>query len=137
MRREPGEKRFGSFFAETMRDPICRGKRGEAESRKQKWITRKQVERLEDLGRKLAPIRCEGLQQASPALAVAAENHFGVAEIALEYDGGAIAKGMRERRRRVNPLQAVFVQRERRKKWRAGCEGIDRGTKIMKVAGEC
>jgi len=27
LRREPGEKRFGSFFAETMREPICGGKR--------------------------------------------------------------------------------------------------------------
>src|ERR1700719_1662927 len=43
---------------------------------------------------------------------------------------------MRERRWRVNPLQTMFVQRQRRKEWRASREGMDRGTKVVEEARE-
>lgn len=134
MRRETGEERFGSLFAKEMRQAVCGRKRGEAESREQQWMTRKQVQRLKDFGRERTPVRRERPKEATPTLAVAAENRLGVAEIALERDRGAIIEGMREGRRRVNPLQAIFLQRERSKKWRARSERVDRGTKIMEVA---
>src|SRR5260370_35967944 len=114
-----------------MREQVCRRKRGEAKAREQKRMTREQVQRLKDFRAEGELMRDERLQQAVPALAVATQHRFGVAESAFESDGSAIVEGMRERRRRVNPLQAVFLQRERRKKWRAGGERMDRGAKIM------
>src|SRR5216684_2079901 len=120
-----------------MREHARRRERGEAKAREQEWTTREQVQRLKDFGRKRGPMSDEWLQQAAPALAVATQHRFGVAEIAFESDGSAIVEGMRERRRRVNPLQAVFLQRERRKKWRAGGERMDRGAKIMEETREC
>jgi hypothetical protein len=134
VRGQAGEKRFGSLFAKKMREAVCGRKRGEAESRKKQWMTREQVQRLKDFGRKRAPMRCEWLKEATPASAIAAENRLSVAEVALEGDGGAIVKRMREGRRRVNPLEAMFLQWQRRKKWRARSERVDRGTKIMEVA---
>src|SRR5260370_40146565 len=77
----------------------------------------------------------ECLQEAAPALAVAAENRLSIAEVAFESDGSAVVEGMREWRRGVNPLKAEFLQRQRRKKWRAGGERVDRGAKIMEEAG--
>src|SRR6266851_3108368 len=120
-----------------MREHARRRERGEAKAREQEWTTREQVQRLKDFGRKRGPMSDEWLQQAAPALAVATQHRFGVAEIAFESDGSAIVEGMRERRGRVNPLQAVFLQRERRKKWRAGAERMDRGAKIMEETREC
>ena len=99
-------------------------------------MTREQVQRLQDFGGKRAPVRCEWLQEATPAFAVAAENRFGVAEIALERDGGAIIERMREGRRRVNPLEAMFLQWQRRKKWRASSERVNRGAKVVVKARE-
>jgi len=46
MRGETREERFGSLFAEKMREHICGGKRGEAEAREQEWVPREQMHRL-------------------------------------------------------------------------------------------
>jgi hypothetical protein len=119
-----------------MREHVCGRKCGQAESRKQEWMAREQVQRLKDFGRESAPMRDERLQEAAPACAIAAESGFGVAKIALESYGGAIVKRMREGRRRVNPLEAMFSQWEGRKKWGAGSERVDRGAKIMEEARE-
>jgi hypothetical protein len=99
-------------------------------------MTREQVQGLKDFGGNRAPVRCERLQEAAPAFAIATENRFGVAEIALESDGGAIVERMREGRRRVNPLEAMFPQWQRRKKWRARGERVDRGAKVVVNARE-
>src|ERR1700685_786599 len=56
-------------------------------------------------------------------------SHF--IRVTFQHRGGAVIEWMRQRSRRVNPLQAVFGQRQRREKWRSGAERIDCGTEIV------
>jgi len=77
----------------------------------------------------------ERLHQVLPALAVRAESGLGVVEIALEDHGGAVVERMGQRRGRMNPLQTVRLERQGRKEWRPGSEGMDRRAKIVKETG--
>ena len=58
------------------------------------------------------PMLREWLHQAKPAIAVWSENRSRSAEIAFERYGGAVVERMGERSWRVNPLEAVSLQRE-------------------------
>ena len=53
----------------------------------------------------------EWVHEATPAFAVRAEGGFGVAKVALEDYDGAVVERMGEWSGRVNPVQAVRLQR--------------------------
>src|SRR5260370_42260689 len=111
VRTESCKERRGALIAEEMREHVCRRKRGEAKAREQEWMTREQVQRLKDFGRKRGPMSDECLQEAAPALAVAAENRLNIAEVWVESDGSAVVEGVRDWRPRVEPLTADVLQR--------------------------
>lgn len=96
----------------------------------------KKVKGLEDLGGKLAPMGDERLHQTAPGFCVPAERGLGVVEITLEGDGRAVVEGMGERGRRVNPPEAVGMQRQGRKERRTGGERMDSRSEIVEEAGE-
>ncbi len=79
---------------------------------------------------------CERLHQAAPAFAIWSENRFGVAEVALKRYSGAVVERMGEWSRRVNPLQTLSVQRQRRKKRRTRGEWMNGGAEIVEEAGQ-
>src|SRR6266849_2573925 len=92
------------------------------------------VERTQDFRGQIRPVIGERLHKAAPAFPVRAEDGFGLAEVALEDYGGAIVERMGEWSGRVNPLQTVSRQRQRRKKRGAGREWMDGGAEIVEEA---
>src|SRR6266478_5058332 len=134
MRRQPREERLGALAAKKMRQNFRGRKSREPKTCQQKWMAREYMQRLQNFPGEISPALGERLRQAAPALAVLAERRFGIAEIALEHHRGAVIQRMRERRRRMNPLEAVALQRKRRKKWRARSQRVHRGPKIVQKA---
>ncbi len=98
---------------------------------------RQYVERTQDFRGQIRPVIGERLHKAAPAFPVRAEDGFGLAEVALEDYGGAIVERMGEWSGRVNPLQTVSLQRQRRKKRGARGEWMDGGAEIVEEAWHC
>src|SRR6266852_5017269 len=131
MRREPRKERLGALAAKKMRQHFRGRESREPKTCQQKRMAREHMQRPQNFPGEIGPALGKRLHQAAPALAVLAEGKFCIAEIALEHYRGAVVERMRERRRRMNPLEAVALQRKRRKKWRASSQGMHCGAKIV------
>src|SRR6267143_1946742 len=117
-----------------MSEHFCRWKRGQAEARQQKGMPREHVQRAQDFRGQIRPMSDKRLHESAPAFAVWSENGFGVAQIALKRYGRAVVERMGEWSGRVNPLQTVSLQRERRKKRGARGEWMHGGAEIVEEA---
>ena len=111
MCREPGEERLGSRIAKPVfGERRCGRETNQSEARQQQGMPRKQVNRTQDFRRQYLPMFREVTHEPAPLLTVFAEYSFGVAEVALQGHGRSVVERMRQGRRRVDPLQSVFVQ---------------------------
>jgi len=61
---------------------------------------------------------------------------FCLIERRIEEGGGAVVERVGERNRRMDPLEAMFVKRQRPKKGRGGGHGMDGGADVMEETGE-
>jgi hypothetical protein len=137
MSGETGEERASAFVAERKAsNSICRRKSDCPKVREQEGMAGEQTHRAKDFGGQVGPVLGERTDESAPRFTVWTQNRFGVLQIALERDGGAIVKGMCERAWRVNPREAVIHQRQLGEEWRAGSEWIDGGAEVVKETGQ-
>src|SRR5580658_3728114 len=80
---------------------------------------------------KLRPPLGERTNQIVPGAAIDSEGPSGGMEVALQHHGRAVVERVSQSCWRVDPLQTMVNQRQRRKKWRPGAERIDCGSEIM------
>src|SRR3954469_6464978 len=87
--------------------------------------------RAENLARELRPFFYKRLQEIRPRLSVFSEGEFRVLKLTFQDNCCAVIEWMRQRSRRMDPLEAEFIQRKRRKKRRARTERIHGRTEIV------
>src|ERR1700685_688048 len=85
----------------------------------------------QNLRSKFSPVRGERTLELVTSRPFDSERISRLIQVTFQHHGRAVIEWMRQRSRRVNPLQAVFGQRQRREKWRSGAERIDCGTEIV------
>ena len=88
-------------------------------------------ERAERVGGELVPRARKRLDQPAVHAPVGAEAARGRIDRAFEQDGGAVVEGMRERRRRLDPLEPLATEIERAEERRRGAHRMERGTDVM------
>ena len=105
------------------------------EAREQQRMPRNVRHRSQHFRGELLPPRGERRDQTAVRSAVRAEPRRGRIHGALEDHGGAVVERMRERRVRLDPLEAVLVQRESVEERRHQGERMDRGADVVHEAG--
>jgi len=137
VRREAGEDRARPVAAERAAREDARGpERHEAEARQRDRMPGERQERTghgRPQPRKVARDLADG---ARPGARVGAETGGGALDRAVHEDGGAVVEGMRQRRRRVDPADAVVRERELREERRRRRERMDRGADVVDEAGQ-
>src|SRR5487761_1048874 len=112
-----------AWIAKASSDRLSRLQPDHPEARHQQWMTRQERNRTEYFGSEFRPVLDEGAHELVPCRTIAAERSGRCREIAMQQHCGAIVQGMRESGGRVNPLQAVIAERQRRKEWRRRAQG--------------
>ena len=69
--------------------------------------------------------------QPPPGLAITSESGNGHGQVGIQQYRRAVIERMRERSRRMNPLQPILWQRKRRKKWRSRRKGMNCRSEIV------
>ena len=94
-------------------------------------MTRQQPQGPLDSLRQIVPGRDPRLEQPPVGLAVGPEPGRRGLDRALERDRRPVVQRMRERRRRLDPFEAVVGERQAAEEARARAEGMDRGADVV------
>ena len=103
--------------AKARRELPRRADRGQAEAREQERVTAEVHDRPHDLFVEVVPRPHERTHERRVCVAIDAECARGIRHRALEHDRGAVVERMRERRRRLHPVEAVPIEDDQRKGW--------------------
>ena len=131
VRREPGEEAARLLAAEREpRERRRRRRRPHAEARQRERM-RGNVQRREDVLEQRLGIAGERREEPPPARLVLAEPAHGRVRRALEQGRGSVVERVRERRRRLDPLEAVLRERQRAEERRRDAERVDRRADVV------
>ena len=131
-----GEERAGRVAAERRAGEPLAGKSSRcAEGRHGDRVAREAQQRAGDSGYDLGPVAHGGGKERAPGAGVGwGELRGGFVERVFEQRDGAVVEGMRHRGGRLDPAQAVLLQRKRQEKRRSYAKRIDRGAEIVMEA---
>src|ERR1700733_2819884 len=118
MRSQPREESASAFALKASRNRLRGDERAQGESCHQKRVLGKQSNGPEHLRSEFRPTIDKGLNESDPRIAVCAERSLRRLKIALQNNRRAVVERMRNRRGRMNPLQPVIPQGQRREKRR-------------------
>jgi hypothetical protein len=136
MGREAGKEGTGACAGEVAPGEGLRRLDGaETEARHEKGVSGYAQDGTKTVFGELLPVVDDGLEQAAPGVAVWAKRPFGIAQVALEDDGGAIVERMRQRCLAVDPLQSVTRQGKRGEEGRPNGHGVHGRAEIMEESG--
>ena len=133
---ETGEECASAIGLEAASDGLSGEKSVQPETRHQQGMTGDGGKRAKDFRGEVAPMLDERLHKFEPGSAVRTERLSGCIEIAIEQDCGAVIERLRERGGRLNPREAMVVQRQRREERRAHGEGMHGRSEVVDEAGE-
>src|SRR5713226_6964120 len=92
---------------------------------------RNRANRAKHFGSEFTPALDKRLHELAPRIAVYTERSLGIAQVALQHDCGSVVERMGERGWRMNPLQSMIFERQRREERRPGTHGMHRGSKVV------
>ena len=131
---EPAEERPRAVAREPPPGEHGRGEqRARREPRRRAQVPRA-AERREQQVAQIVGDPDEGLEQAPVRGSVLAEAGRGLRDGALEHSRRSVVERMCERRRRVDPLQAVLLERQRAQERRADRPRVDRRADVVAEA---
>ena len=136
VRGEAGEERSGWFGAEAAGYGGGGEEGVQAEAGEQERVLREGDCGAEDVGGEVGPAGGERLHEAAPGGAVFAEGGFGLGEVAVEGDGGAVVERVGQGGGGVDPFEAVVGEGQGGEEGRAYGEGVDCGAEVVVEAGE-
>ena len=109
MSGETGKERASAFVAEReTSNSICRRKGHYPKVRKQEGMAGEEAHGAKNFGGQGGPALGERTDESAPGFAIWTQNGFGISQIVLEGDGGAVVERVGERAWRVNPREAVI-----------------------------
>ena len=97
---------------------------------------RRKTERVLHAGLEFRPCRDERPHEPNVAPAIVAKILRGLLDGAFEDYGGAVIERMSQRRRGMNPFQAVLRKRQASKKGRPHSHGVNGGTHVVQETGQ-
>jgi hypothetical protein len=109
----------------------CRRESDQPQMRQQQGMPGKQMDRPQHLGSKFSPMLGKPTHQPAPLLAIFPKRSFGGAKIVLQHHRCTVVERMGQRRRRMDPFQAVVAQGQRREEWRSRSHRVHCGTEIV------
>src|SRR5580658_213634 len=83
---------------------------------------------------KLSPALHERTHELVPRRPIDSKGILALVEVTFQHHRRAVIQRMRQSSGRVNPLQSMVDQRQRRKEWRARAERIDCRSEVMPEA---
>src|SRR5580704_2783528 len=95
---------------------------------------RNRANRAKHVGGEFTPALDKRLHELPPRIAVRTERSLGIAQVPFQYDCGSIIERMGERSRRMNPLQSMIFERQRREERRPGAHRMHRRSKVVQEA---
>src|SRR6202041_3126982 len=132
MRRHSREKRLRPRVAKTkIGNRVCRRQSSQPKSRQQKRMSRKNVNRSQHFRRENLPVSRKRFHQPPPTPRIATECLSHLPEIPIEKYHCPIIQRMRQRGRRVNPLEAAIGEGKCAEKWRACRERMHSGPEVV------
>ena len=133
---EAGEEAARPLAAkEPARRAAGRGDRLHAEARHEEWMPRGRPQGRQEVGEQLVGRVHERRERLAIGVGVGAEGLGGGLDRALEHGRRTVVEGVRGRRRREQPLEAVLAQREALEERRRHAEGMDRRAEVVDEAG--
>ena len=135
MRRQPREESAGRLVPErTLRETAGGARRSQPEAGEGQRMTGHTQQRAQQLRRQPVPVAHQRRHQPAVGGPVRPERGRGRVERAVEYGRRPAVQGVGERQLRVDPRQAVPLQRQGAEERRADGQRVDRRTDVMHEA---
>src|SRR5256714_14840482 len=136
MRRAPAEERAPLRRAETPHDRFCGAESLQSETGEHEWMPRKESDGTKNLFEDGDGIVRERRHELSIRGAVGAELLASRVERFFERRRRAVVERMRDRRRRVTPLQSMLRERKRAQEWRDDAHRMNRRAVVVRESGK-
>src|SRR5579863_905134 len=136
MRRQPGEERSRPFAAEMkFGESGCGAKSQQPEQSSGEWMARNARHPEQERFRP-RPVLDQTVEHALVALGVWTKNRGGFIDGAQQNGGGAVVERMRQRDRRLDPREAVLLERQRAEERRDNGHGVHGRANVVEKSGK-